>query len=160
MHATGRLDSVLRNSASPIQWGLGTSFVLGHGPGLSCDACPDPADALGLGACFGCRCAAFAESVIHECGRFVGGSHELPAAELNERSVVRFAYQRRTPLVVADLTDAALKSLGLNNDIGASADDTVSQARARAIHGASPRWDGLRCVSRQMNKGFAFAIFE
>lgn len=29
-----------------------------------------------------------------------------------------------------------------------------------AIHGASSRWDGIRYVSRQMNKGFAYAIFE
>jgi hypothetical protein len=29
---------------------------------------------------------AFAESVIHESGRFVGGSYEVPAAELTERS--------------------------------------------------------------------------
>jgi hypothetical protein len=31
---------------------------------------------------------AFAESVIHECGRFVGGSYEVPAMELTERSAV------------------------------------------------------------------------
>jgi hypothetical protein len=103
---------------------------------------------------------AFAESVIHECGRFVGGSYEVPAAELTERSVVRFTCERRKTLVLADLTGAALKSLGLNNDISASADYTTSQAWAQAIHGASTRWDGIRYVSRQMNKGFAYAIFE
>ena len=42
----------------------------------------------------------------------------------------------------------------------ATADYTASQAWARAIHDASPRWDGIRYVSRQMNKGFAYAIFE
>ena len=59
-------------------------------------------------------------------------------------------------------TDRALglKALGLNNDISASADYTASQAWARAIHSASPRWDGIRYVSRQMNKGFGYAIFE
>ncbi len=98
---------------------------------------------------------AFAESVIHECGRFVAGSYELPAAELTERSVVRFACKRRKALVLVDLTGVALKALGLNNDISASADYTTSQAWARAIHGASLRWDGIRYVSRQMNKGFA-----
>ena len=36
----------------------------------------------------------------------------------------------------------------------------ASQAWAQAIHGASPRWGGIRYVSRQMNKGFAYAIFE
>ena len=103
---------------------------------------------------------AFAESVIHESGRFVGGTHEVPVAELTERSVVRFICERRKTLVLADLTGAALKSLGLNNDISASADYTTSQAWSQAIHGASTRWDGIRDVSRQMNKGFAYAIFE
>ena len=42
----------------------------------------------------------------------------------------------------------------------ASSDYTATQAWARAIHDASTRWDGIRYVSRQMNKGFACAIFE
>jgi hypothetical protein len=122
---------------------------------------PDPGSAGAFGTCYTASTieVAFAESVIHECGRFVGGSYEVPAAELTERSVVRFACERRKTLVLADLTGAALKSLGLNNDISASADYAASQAWARAIYGASPRWDGIRYVSRQMNKGFAYAIF-
>ncbi len=48
----------------------------------------------------------------------------------------------------------------MNNDISASADYTTSQAWARAIHDASPRWQGVRYVSRQMNKGFAYALYE
>lgn len=103
---------------------------------------------------------AFAESVIHESGRFIRGCHEVPTAELTERSVVRFTCDPRKTLVLADLSGAALKSLGLNNDISASGDYTASQAWARAIHDASPRWDGIRYVSRQMNDGFAYAIFE
>jgi RES domain len=55
---------------------------------------------------------------------------------------------------------AALTSLGLNNDISSSADYAASQAWAPAIHDAGPRWDGIRCVSRQMDKGFAYALFE
>ncbi len=84
----------------------------------------------------------------------------MPAAELIKRSVVRFTCERRKTLVLVDLTGEALKSLGLNNDISASADYSASQAWAQAIHGAGSRWDGIRYVSRQMNKGFAFAIFE
>ncbi len=123
---------------------------------------PVPGGAGPFGTCYTASTieVAFAESVIHECGRFVRGSYEVPAAELTERSVVRFACDRRKSLVLADLTGAALKALGLNNDISASADYTAGQAWARAIHGASPRWDGIRYVSRQMNKGFAYAIFE
>ena len=123
---------------------------------------PEPGRAGAFGTCYTASSieVAFAESVIHESGRFVGGSYEVPAAELTERSVVRFACERRKTLVLADLTGAALKSLGLNNDISASGDYTAGQSWARAVHGASTRWDGIRYVSRQMNKGFAFAIFE
>ena len=123
---------------------------------------PEPGGAGPFGTCYTASTieVAFAESVIHECGRFVRGSYEVPAAELTERSVVRFTCDRRKSLVLADLSGAALKALGLNNDISASADYTASQAWARAIHAASPRWDGVRYVSRQMNKGFAYAIFE
>jgi hypothetical protein len=46
------------------------------------------------------------------CGRFVGRSYEVPATELTERSVVRFACERRKTLVLADLTGAALKAPG------------------------------------------------
>ena len=52
-------------------------------------------------------------------------------AELTERSVVRLRSERRKTLVLADLTGAALKSLGLNNDICAPANYTTSQAWAR-----------------------------
>lgn len=123
---------------------------------------PDPGSDDAFGTCYTASTieVAFAESVIHECGRFVNGSYEVPVAELIERSVVRFACERRKTLVLADLAGAALKALGLNKDISASADYTASQAWARAIHGASPRWDGIRYVSRQMNKGFACAIFD
>ena len=103
---------------------------------------------------------AFAESVVHEAGSFVGGTYQVPVAKLTERSVVRFRCETRKTLMLADLTGAALKSLGLNNDISASSDYTVTQAWARAIHDASPRWDGIRFVSRQMNKSFAYALFE
>ena len=98
--------------------------------------------------------------MIHEAGRSVDGAHEVPFAELTERSVVRFACERRRTLVLADLTGAALKALGLNNDISASTNYSASQAWAQAIHDADVRWHGIRYVSRQMNKGFAYAIFE
>lgn len=73
---------------------------------------------------------------------------------------MRFACDRRKTLVLADLTGAALKSLGLNNDISASADYSTSQARAQEIHDSGSRWDGIRYVSRQLNNGFAYAIFQ
>jgi hypothetical protein len=122
---------------------------------------PDPDAADAFGTCYVASSidVAFAESVIHECGRFANGCYEVPEAELTERSVVRFFCERRKTLVLADLTGVALKALGLNNDISASADYTTSQAWAQAIHSANPRWDGIRYVSRQMNRGYACAIF-
>jgi hypothetical protein len=73
---------------------------------------------------------------------------------------VRFRCEKRKTPILADLSVAALKALGLNNDISSTADYTASQAWAQAIHEASPRWDGIRYVSRQMNQGFAYAIFR
>lgn len=123
---------------------------------------PDPDLACAFGTCYAASTieVAFAESVIHESGRFANGVYEVPTEELTGRSVVRFTREPRKTLLLADLTGAALKGLGLNNDISASADYAPSQAWAEAIHRASTRWDGIRYVSRQMNKGFAYAIFE
>jgi len=123
---------------------------------------PQPERTGAFGTCYAASSieVAFAESVIHETGRFVAGRCEVPAAELTERSLVRFRCERRKTLMLVDLSGAALKSLGLNNDISASSDYSATQAWAQAIHDASPRCDGIRYVSRQMNKGFAYAIFE
>lgn len=105
---------------------------------------PDPDGTGAFGTCYTASTieVAFADSVIHECGRFVGGSYKVPATELTKRSVAWFACEGRKTLVLADLTGAALKAMGLNNDISASADYRTSQAWAQAIHG-SPRWDGI-----------------
>jgi hypothetical protein len=45
---------------------------------------PDPGGADAFRTCYAASTigVAFAESVIHECGRFVGCSYEVPAAEL------------------------------------------------------------------------------
>jgi len=148
----GSLVRLSRHPATEPYWSVGVYRFD--------DPEPDRADAFGTCYTASSIEVAFAESVIHESGRYVAGSHEVPAAELTERSVVRFRCERRKTLVLADLTGAALKSLGLNNDISACGDYTATQAWAQAIHDASPRWEGIRYVSRQMNKGFAFAIFE
>ncbi|HEY6353633.1 MAG TPA: RES domain-containing protein [Burkholderiaceae bacterium] len=73
---------------------------------------PSPAGAFGTCYTASTIEVAFAESVIHESGRFADGTYEVPAIELTARSVVRFICERRKTLVLADLTGAALKSLG------------------------------------------------
>lgn len=97
---------------------------------------PDPGSAGAFGTCYTASSIeiAFAESVIHECGRFIRGSYEVPAAELTERSVVRFACERRKSRVLADLTGSALKALGLNNDIKArQVDDLCDRFNVSAV---------------------------
>ncbi len=58
---------------------------------------PDPDHPGAFGTCYAASSieVAFAESVIHESGRFVGDTYEVPFAELTERSVVRFMCERR-----------------------------------------------------------------
>jgi hypothetical protein len=67
---------------------------------------PQPEREGGFGVCYaGSSIAvAFAESVIHEAGRFVDGRYEVPLTELTGRWVVRFGRERRKTLVLADLT--------------------------------------------------------
>lgn len=58
---------------------------------------PDPDRPGAFGTCYTASAiggGGFAESVIHECGRFVGNSDEVPAAELTERSIVHFSCER------------------------------------------------------------------
>lgn len=103
---------------------------------------------------------AFAESVIHDDAWFRNGRLELPRSALHSRRLVWLQRPARPELVLADLSGKALKALGLNNDISAGSDYTLPIAWARAIHDASPAWDGIRYVSRQHNEGFAVALFE
>lgn len=107
---------------------------------------PQPERAGAFGTCYAGSSieVAFAESVIHDSGRFIAGRHEVSTAELTERSVVRLRSERRKTLLLVDLSGTALKSLGLNNDISASSDYAAPQAWAQAIHDASPRCDGIR----------------
>jgi hypothetical protein len=163
----GSFEHVLRPAkvevASLIRWSRSpaTEPYWSSGVYRFDDPRPMVAEGAGFGTCYAADSmeVAFAESVIHESGRYAHGQHEVPLAELEGRSLVRFTHPRRKHLVLADLTGAALKALGLNNDLSASGDYTLSQAWALAIHEASPRWDGIRYVSRQMNHGHAYAIF-
>ena len=121
-----------------------------------------PAGSSPFGVCYGATTleTAFAESVLHENALFEGGRFMAAEADLQARWKVRFGHPKKKRLKVADLTGSPLKSLGLNNDLSAGDDYTVSQCWSRAIHEVDPTWDGIRYVSRQSNKGFAYALFE
>jgi hypothetical protein len=105
---------------------------------------------------------AFAESIIHSGGSvtFSDGSHVVARTALTGRFKIGFTHDKRATLRLADLTGPALKRLGLNNDVSAGDDYTVTQQWARAIHDCDVRWDGIRYVSRQCNDSYAYAIFE
>jgi len=121
-----------------------------------------PGQSSQFGVCYGATTleTAFAESVLRENALFEGGRFMVADADLRGRWEVRFAHPKKKRLRVVDLTGLALKLMGLNNDISAGDDYTVSQRWARAIHDADPTWDGIRYVARQSNKGFAYALFE
>lgn len=126
----------------------------------------DPAGLARGAASFGVLYAAelpevaFCESVIHENSLFERGTFLVARSALAERSLVGFNHPTSPTLSLADLTGAALKKLGLNNDISSGADYTVPQAWAKAIHVACPGLDGIRYVSRQLNTGYCYALFD
>ena len=126
----------------------------------------DPAGATPGAASFGVLYAAqdpetaFCESVIHENSLFRNGAFVVSKAGLRARSLVGFKHPTRPSLTLADLTGAALKTLGLNNDLSAGDDYSVSQAWAAALHIARPELDGIRYVSRQRNDAFCYALFD
>lgn len=101
----------------------------------------------------------FAESVIHERAVFQSGAYVVEARDFLARQPVWYGGPAGS-LRLADLTGANLKALGLNNDISAGDAYAQSQRLARAIHQASPDWDGIQYVSRQHNRQNAFALFE
>lgn len=125
----------------------------------------DPAGAVGA-ATFGVLYVAqdpetaFCESIIHGNALFMGGTYQVPSAELQSRHLVTFLHPSRTTLTLADLTGNALKAIGLNNDISAGGDYSIPQQWAAAIYAAHPRVDGIRYVSRQHNNAFCYAVFE
>jgi hypothetical protein len=103
---------------------------------------------------------AFAETVIHESSAWRHGAWVVAQADLTGRWMVSLQRSSHPQLLLADLAGAALKALGLNNDLCSGNDYTLSQQWARAIHDASPRWDGIRYVSRQNNTACCYAVFE
>jgi len=111
---------------------------------------PRPEREGGFGVCYAGNsiAVAFAESVIHEVGRFVDGRYEVPITELTERWVVRFRCARRKTLVLADLTGESLKALGLNNDISATNDYRLPRPAALGPSGSRREPALGRCALR------------
>lgn len=119
----------------------------------------DPAGGFGVTYCAERLDVAFAETVLHEQGAFIDGRWVIDQTRIDERFVVRFA-SRGKPLRLADLTGAALKRLGLNNDLCACDDYTGSMQVSAAVQAQVPEADGIVYVSRQLNTHRAVALFE
>lgn len=103
---------------------------------------------------------AFAETILHQKGHFTGGQWIIDEANILERHIVTYSRPANPDLLVADLTGAALKSLGLNNDLCSSDDYTESMDVSAALHAQLSDLDGIMYISRQMNTGRAVALFE
>lgn len=103
---------------------------------------------------------AFCESVIHENSLFQKGAYEVPISELQQRQLTWYRHPGKSQLQLVDITGEALKRIGLNNDISAGDDYTISQQWSKAIHDACPKADGLRYISRQLPNKFCYAVFE
>lgn len=103
---------------------------------------------------------AFAETVLHQKGDFIGGQWVIAEANILERHIVRYTRPAKPALMLADLSGVTLKALGLNNDLCSSDDYTDSMAVSSALHAQLPDLDGIMYVSRQMNTGLAVALFE
>ncbi len=103
---------------------------------------------------------AFAESVLNGTAVYRDGHWQLARSDFDRRSHVTFQAGPHKSLRLADMTGDALKTLGLNNDLSGGDDYALSQQWAAAVHRADESWDGIRYVSRQHNRGFAYAIFN
>lgn len=103
---------------------------------------------------------AFAETVLHQEGYFTGDQWLIDEENILRRHVVTYSRPEKSKLLIADLTGASLKALGLNNDLSSSDDYAASMAISGALHVQVPDVDGILYVSRQMNIGRAVALFE
>ena len=106
---------------------------------------------------------AFAESVLHsgsdKWDRRIG-AYVLSESELMARYLVTYAHPCKTELLLADLTGAGLKALGLNNDVSSSMDYRFTQSLSEALHEHDVALDGIRYISRQNNSNCCYAIFQ
>lgn len=112
----------------------------------------------GFGVCYAGDdfLVAFAESILHDAVA-VSGGFRIAESELRARHVVGFDGNE---LALADLTGIPLKRLGGTNDISSELPYDTPQQWAKAVYDHPRNVDGLRYISRHLNTGFAFALFD
>lgn len=125
-----------------------------------------PFDPSGAPAPFGVLYAgssletAFCESVLHESNAHNGAAYQISMADLTRRDLVQFRRPGNPDLLLADLTGAPLKKLGLSNDVSATNDYQYTQEIASWIWQQHPDIDGIQFVSRQLNTTYCYALFD
>jgi len=101
--------------------------------------------------------AAFAETVLHN-EMPIHGEFVIAETEFTRRFLVRF--EGRLPLVLASFAGADLRSNGATAEISTTPDYDLPQQWSCAIHSHPTGVDGILYMSRQLNTGFAVALFD
>jgi len=119
---------------------------------------PHPQAAARFGTCYlGTSLAvALAETLLHDRkpihNRFV-----IELAVIQARFVIRFAGK---PLIVADLTGAALRQLGGHAGLSGTSSYQTTKAWSAAIHAHPNAVDGMLYMSRHKNDETALVLFH
>ena len=111
-----------------------------------------------FGTCYlGCSLeVAIAETLLHDEMPEAGG-FSVAVTEIENRWLVRF---KGTPLKLADLTGAALKTLVGSGGISTLVPYDVPQRWAAALHAHPDAVDGLVYMSRHVNDERAVVVFD
>jgi len=119
---------------------------------------PDPNACGRYGTCYlGTSLAvAVAETVLHDL-RPRRGTFLVDVATIESRYVVRFEGQ---PLILADLTGAALKRVGGHAGLTGSSSYATSKRWSRAVHAHTGNVDGILYMSRHKNDEKAVVLFD
>jgi hypothetical protein len=119
---------------------------------------PNPTPANRYGTCYlGTSLAvALAETLLHDLEP-VAGEFIVPVGVLAARYVLRFQGQ---PLVLADLTGAALKRLGGHAELSGTSSYKKTKRWSAAIHAHPNNVDGFIYMSRHKNDEKAVVLFD
>ncbi|UVW30728.1 RES family NAD+ phosphorylase [Massilia sp. H6] len=119
---------------------------------------PNPDPAARYGTCYlGTSLAvAVAETVLHDL-KPRNGCFEVDVASIESRYVVRFGGE---PLVLANLTGAALKRIGGHAGLTGTASYATTKKWSAAVHSHPDQVDGILYMSRHKNDEKAVVLFD
>ncbi|NHZ40746.1 RES family NAD+ phosphorylase [Massilia aquatica] len=119
---------------------------------------PDSGSPTRFGTCYfgDGLLVAVAETLLHE-ERPTNGAYYIASDRLDSLFVLSFS---GWPLILADFTGAALKRLGLHAGLSGTASYKKTQRWSKAIHDHPAHVDGFIYMSRHLNTGRAFVLFD